>query len=144
MFIMIAGLEVAGVIKVLLDLLVVLTGSNLLFASMVILWGAAILTMVTSAVPFVLTMIPVIHGLAAQGVQPIEPLWWSLALGACLGANGTMIGSAANMVVAGISSRSGHKITFGMFTKKGLPIAIVSLVLASLYVWLRYFVLAGN
>jgi len=144
MFIMIAGLEVAGVIKVLLDLLVVLTESNLLFASMVIMWGAAILTMVTSAVPFVLTMIPVIHGLAAQGVQPIEPLWWSLALGACLGANGTMIGSAANMVVAGISSRSGHKITFGMFTKKGLPIAIVSLVLASLYVWLRYFVLAGN
>ncbi|MCK4333237.1 ArsB/NhaD family transporter [candidate division WOR-3 bacterium] len=144
MFIMIAGLEVAGVIKVLLDLLVVLTESNLLFASMVIMWGAAILTMVTSAVPFVLTMIPVIHGLAAQGIQPIEPLWWSLALGACLGANGTMIGSAANMVVAGISSRSGHKITFGMFTKKGLPIAIVSLVLASLYVWLRYFVLAGN
>jgi len=144
MFIMIAGLEVAGVIKVLLDLLVVLTGSNLLFASMVIMWGAAILTMVTSAVPFVLAMIPVIHGLAAQGIEPIEPLWWSLALGACLGANGTMIGSAANMVVAGISGRSGHKITFGMFTKRGLPVAIVSLVLASLYVWLRYFVLAGN
>ena len=144
MFIMIAGLEATGVIKVLLDLLVALTGSNLLFASMVIMWGAAILTMVTSAVPFVLTMIPVIHGLAAQGIEPIEPLWWSLALGACLGANGTMIGSAANMVVAGISGRSGHKITFGMFTKRGLPIAIVSLVLASLYVWLRYFVLAGN
>ena len=144
MFIMIAGLEATGVIKVLLDLLVALTGSNLLFASMVIMWGAAILTMVTSAVPFVLAMIPVIHGLAAQGIEPIEPLWWSLALGACLGANGTMIGSAANMVVAGISSRSGHKITFGMFTKKGLPIAVVSLVLASLYVWLRYFVLAGN
>ncbi len=144
MFIMIAGLEATGVIKVLLDLLVALTGSNLLFASIVIMWGAAILTMVTSAVPFVLAMIPVIHGLAAQGIEPIEPLWWSLALGACLGANGTMIGSAANMVVAGISSRSGHKITFGMFTKKGLPIAIVSLVLASLYVWLRYFVLAGN
>jgi len=144
MFIMIAGLEATGVIKVLLDLLVALTGSNLLFASMVIMWGAAILTMVTSAVPFVLAMIPVIHGLAAQGIEPIEPLWWSLALGACLGANGTMIGSAANMVVAGISSRSGHKITFGMFTKRGLPIAIVSLVLASLYVWLRYFVLAGN
>lgn len=144
MFIMIAGLEATGVIGVILNLLTSLTGSNVLFASMVIMWGAAILTMVTSAVPFVLAMIPVIGGLAAQGVQPIEPLWWSLALGACLGANGTMIGSAANMVVAGISNRSGHRITFGNFTRKGLPVAFVSLILASLYVWLRYFVLAGS
>lgn len=144
MFIMIAGLQATGVIGVILNLLTSLTGSNVLFASMVIMWGAAILTMVTSAVPFVLAMIPVIGGLAAQGVQPIEPLWWSLALGACLGANGTMIGSAANMVVAGISNRSGHRITFGNFTRKGLPVAFVSLILASLYVWLRYFVLAGS
>jgi len=144
MFIMIAGLQATGVIGVILNLLTSLTGSNVLFASMVIMWGAAILTMVTSAVPFVLAMIPVIGGLAAQGIQPIEPLWWSLALGACLGANGTMIGSAANMVVAGISNRSGHRITFGNFTRKGLPVAFVSLILASLYVWLRYFVLAGS
>ncbi len=144
MFIMIAGLQATGVIRTLLALLTSLTGSNVLFASMVIMWGAAILTMVTSAVPFVLAMIPVIGGLAAQGVQPIEPLWWSLALGACLGANGTMIGSAANMVVAGISNRSGHRITFGNFTRKGLPVTFVSLILASLYVWLRYFILAGS
>ncbi len=144
MFIMIAGLQATGVINTLLDLLVLLTGSNVLFASMVIMWGAAVLTMVTSAVPFVLAMIPVIHGLAAQGVQPIEPLWWSLAFGACLGANGTIIGSAANMVVMGISNKSGHKITFGRFARKGLPITLVSLALASLYIWLRYFVLAGD
>jgi Na+/H+ antiporter NhaD/arsenite permease-like protein len=141
MFIMIAGLQATGVIGVILNLLTSLTGRNLLLASMIIMWGAALLTMVTSAVPFVLAMIPVIGGFAAQG---IEPLWWSLALGACLGANGTMIGSAANMVVAGISNRSGHKITFRAFTSKGLPITAASLVLASLYVWLRYFILAGN
>ncbi|MEA3311090.1 MAG: ArsB/NhaD family transporter [candidate division WOR-3 bacterium] len=144
MFIMIAGLEATGVIGVILNLLTSLTGRNLLLTSMIIMWGAALLTMVTSAVPFVLAMIPVIGGLAAQGIEPIEPLWWSLALGACLGANGTIIGSAANMVVAGISNRSGHKITFRAFTSKGLPITAASLVLASLYVWLRYFVFAGN
>ena len=144
MFIMIAGLEVTGVIGVILSLLTALTGKNALLASMVIMWGAAILTMVTSAVPFVLAMILVIGGLAGQGIQPVEPLWWSLALGACLGANGTMIGSAANMVVAGISNRSGHTITFGRFAKKGLPVMFMSLVLASLYVWLRYFLLGGE
>lgn len=144
MFIMIAGLEVTGVIGVILNLLTALTGKNALLASMAIMWGAAILTMVTSAVPFVLAMIPVIGGLASQGIQPIEPLWWSLAFGACLGANGTFIGSAANMVVVGISNRSGHTITFGRFAKKGLPVMFMSLVLASLYVWLRYFLLAGK
>ena len=144
MFIMIAGLEVTGVIGVILSLLTALTGENALLASMVIMWGAAILTMVTSAVPFVLAMIPVIGGLAGQGIQPIEPLWWSLAFGACLGANGTFIGSAANMVVVGLSNRSGHTITFGRFAKKGLPVMFMSLVLASLYVWLRYFLLGGE
>jgi Na+/H+ antiporter NhaD/arsenite permease-like protein len=144
MFIMTAGLEVTGIIGVILNLLTALTGKNALIASMVIMWGAAILTMVTSAVPFVLAMIPVIGGLASQGIQPVEPLWWSLAFGACLGANGTVIGSAANMVVMGISNRSGHTITFGRFAKKGLPVMLMSLVLASLYVWLRYFLLAGK
>jgi Na+/H+ antiporter NhaD/arsenite permease-like protein len=141
MFIMIAGLESTGVIGGLLNLLKILTGTNALIACLIIMWSAALLTMVTSAVPFVLAMIPVIKGL---GFDPVTPLWWSLALGACLGANGTFIGSAANMVVVGISNKSGHKISFGRFLRKGLPVTMVSLVLASVYVWLRYFVVEGN
>lgn len=141
MFIMIAGLEVTGVIGGLLNLLKTLTGTNALIACMIIMWSAALLTMVTSAVPFVLAMIPVIKGL---GFDPTAPLWWSLALGACLGANGTFIGSAANMVVVGISNKSGHKIGFGRFLRKGLPVTLASLLLAGVYVWIRYFVLEGN
>ncbi|MBN2379877.1 ArsB/NhaD family transporter [candidate division WOR-3 bacterium] len=150
MFIMIAGLETSGVLNVLLDLLVSITGNHVLLASMIIMWAAALLTMVTSAVPFVLAMSPVIHSLIGsinsslptplpQGFTNV--LWWALALGACLGANGTVIGSAANMVVMGISNRSGHKITFGSFAGKGLPITLMSLILSSLYLWLRFFVL---
>jgi Na+/H+ antiporter NhaD/arsenite permease-like protein len=150
MFIMIAGLEVTGALDYLLVLLTSLTGTHLLLTALVIMWSAALLTMVTSAVPFVLAMIPVIGkliaGLPAQmGYAMPEGLtnclWWALALGACLGANGTIIGSAANMVVMGVSNRSGHKITFGMFAKKGLPATVMSLILASLYLWLRFFVL---
>jgi len=139
MFIMVAGLEATGVIEAVANLLVNITSSHLLLTAILILWGSAFMTMILSAVPFVVAMIPVIQALAAQGVCPVEPLWWALSLGAALGANGTFIGSAANMVVAGISTRSGHPITFTSFTKKGLPITIVSLILASLYVWLRYF-----
>lgn len=151
MFIMIAGLENTGVLTKVLELVVMLTQKNLLLTCMVILWGAAFLTMVTSAVPFVIAMIPVIDNLiialnggplAVPVVQTqYQALWWSLALGACLGANGTMIGSAANMVVTSISNRSGYKITFGTFTKRGLPISLASLVLASLYILIRYFLL---
>lgn len=139
MFIMVAGLQATGVIEAIANLVVNLTSSHPLLTAMVVLWGSAFMTMILSAVPFVVATIPVIQSLAAQGVGPVEPLWWALSLGAALGANGTFIGSAANMVVIGISTRSGHPITFTNFTKKGLPITIVSLILASLYVWLRYF-----
>lgn len=139
MFIMVAGLEATGVIEAIANLVVNLTSSHPLLTAMVVLWGSAFMTMILSAVPFVVATIPVIQSIAAQGVGPVEPLWWALSLGAALGANGTFIGSAANMVVIGISTRSGHPITFTNFTKKGLPITIVSLILASLYVWLRYF-----
>ncbi len=139
MFIMVAGLQAAGVIAVVVNLVVNLTRSHPLLTAMAVLWGSAFMTMILSAVPFVVATIPVIQSLAAQGVGPVEPLWWALSLGAALGANGTFIGSAANMVVIGISGRSGHPITFAEFTKRGLPITIVSLILASLYIWLRYF-----
>lgn len=139
MFIMVAGLEAAGVIAVVANLVVNLTRSHPLLTAILILWGSAFMTMILSAVPFVVATIPVIQSLAAQGVGPVEPLWWALSLGAALGANGTFIGSAANMVVIGISNRSGHPITFAEFTKRGLPITIISLVLSSLYIWLRYF-----
>jgi len=142
MFVMVAGLEKSGVIATLVNLIMNLARDQLLLTAILIIWGSAAITMFTSAVPFVIAVIPVIQALSAQGVEPIAPLWWSLALGAALGSNGTLIGSAANMVVIGVSRRSGHPISFGEFSRKGLPITIISLVLSSIYVWLRYFVLA--
>ncbi len=141
MFIMISGLESTGVIKELLSIITSASEGRVLFLSLIILWGSALLTFVTSSVPFVIAMLPVIKGLAAHGLQPVEPLWWALALGACLGGNGTLIGAAANMVIAGVSTKSGYKISFWTFTKKGMPITIVSLILSSLYIWVRYFLL---
>jgi Na+/H+ antiporter NhaD/arsenite permease-like protein len=81
-------------------------------------------------------MIPVVESLGQA--MPVTPLWWSLALGACLGGNLTLVGASANVVVASMAERSGHPIRFGHFLRYGLVTTLVSLVLASLYVWLRY------
>ena len=76
------------------------------------------------------------HELAAH--PDVTPLWWALALGACLGGNGTLVGASANVVAVGIAERRGEPIGFWGFTRVGLPFTLVSLVVASLYVWLRY------
>jgi Na+/H+ antiporter NhaD/arsenite permease-like protein len=83
-------------------------------------------------------MIPLIKDVAAMSGMPIDPLWWSLALGACLGGNGTLIGASANVVVAGIAERRGLKITFWGFTKIGMPLMIVSVIICNIYLYLRY------
>ncbi|MBN2379876.1 ArsB/NhaD family transporter [candidate division WOR-3 bacterium] len=139
MFVMVAGLNATGVIDAVAGLLVNLTRTHMLFTALLVLWGSAFMTMVLSAVPFVVAIIPVIQIIHAQGGGNVIPLWWALSLGAALGANGTFIGSAANLVVIGISNRSGHRISFGEFTKRGIPLTVISLVISSLYIWLRYF-----
>jgi Na+/H+ antiporter NhaD/arsenite permease-like protein len=70
--------------------------------------------------------------------MPVSPLWWSLALGACLGGNATLVGAAANVVVANLAEKSGQPISFGRFLRYGIITTFLSLVLASLYVWIRY------
>jgi Na+/H+ antiporter NhaD/arsenite permease-like protein len=82
-------------------------------------------------------MIPLVEQLGTNGIA-IEPLWWSLALGACLGGNATIIGASANVVVANLAARAGHPIPFRTFARYGVVIVVESLVIASAYVWLRY------
>jgi len=87
-------------------------------------------------IPYTATMVPVVQSLGQA--MPIDPLWWSLALGACLGGNLTLVGASANVVVVSIAERSGHPISFMHFFRYGAITTFFSMVLASLYVWLRY------
>jgi Na+/H+ antiporter NhaD/arsenite permease-like protein len=66
------------------------------------------------------------------------PLWWALSLGACLGGNGTLIGASANVVLAGISSREGYPLTFIRFLKVGMPMMVLSVIIAGVYLMLRF------
>jgi Na+/H+ antiporter NhaD/arsenite permease-like protein len=116
---------------------------RLLLASMVLLWGSAVLSAVVDNIPYVATMSPVVAELVnAGGGDSAQVLWWSLAMGADLGGNATAVGASANVVILGLAERDGRRISFWEFTKYGLVVTIVTIAVCMPYLWLRYFVLA--
>jgi Na+/H+ antiporter NhaD/arsenite permease-like protein len=106
-------------------------------ASIGLLWFSAIASAIVDNIPYTASAIPVVQSLVADGL-PAEPLWWSLALGACLGGNLTIIGASANVVVANLSARAGYPIRFFDFFKYGSVVVVESLVISTVYVWIRY------
>jgi Na+/H+ antiporter NhaD/arsenite permease-like protein len=141
LFIVVHGIETAGVLKWLADKVVALTGGNLAVTGQAILWVSAIASAIVDNIPFVATMIPLIESMAPVygGAQHIEPLWWALALGACLGGNGTLIGASANLIVAGMAERAGYPIRFLPFMLMAFPLMLLSIAISSGYLYLRYF-----
>lgn len=140
LFILVSGLVETGVISVLAKDLMKLTEGNSLATSMVILWLSAIASAFVDNIPFVATMIPLIKEMGTMGVTNLEPLWWSLALGACLGGNGTLIGASANVIVVGLAAQSGHSISFMKFFKVAFPLMLLSIMISSVYIYLRYLI----
>ncbi|RKN78262.1 ArsB/NhaD family transporter [Paenibacillus ginsengarvi] len=138
LFVLVAGLVETGVISRLAKEAVELTGGELVASSMLILWMSAIASAFLDNIPFVATMIPMIQEMGSMGVSDLEPLWWSLALGACLGGNGTLIGASANLIVAGLSGKEGYPIRFVSFLKVAFPLMLLSIVISSVYIYLRY------
>ncbi|WP_309115901.1 SLC13 family permease, partial [Saccharothrix sp.] len=115
-----------------------------LLAVMVLLVISAVLSAIVDNIPYVATMSPIVGELVAAqgGTAQAESLWWSLALGADLGGNATAVGASANVVALGLAARNGTPISFWTFTRYGLVVAALSIVLAAPYLWLRYFALA--
>jgi Na+/H+ antiporter NhaD/arsenite permease-like protein len=112
---------------------------------MLLIWVSAALSALVDNIPYVATMAPLvtelINGLPAG--TDSQPLWWSLALGADYGGNATPIGASANVVVIGMALRAGWPISFKEFVKYGLVVTLVTVAIATGYVWLRYFVLSA-
>ncbi|GGA09242.1 membrane protein [Paenibacillus marchantiophytorum] len=139
LFVLVSGLVETGIISKLAAAAIELTGGDPLATSMLILWLSAIASAFLDNIPFVATMIPMIQEMGNMGVENLEPLWWSLALGACLGGNGTLIGASANLIVAGMSGKEGHPIKFVAYMKYGFPLMLLSVALANIYIYWRYF-----
>jgi len=141
LFIMVGGLVQLGVINFLAEKYLLLTKGDVTITSESIIWVSGIISAFLNNIPYVATMIPLVERLSVDiGPHAIDPVWWSLAIGACLGGNGTLIGASANVVSAGISGRSGYKISFMEFTKYGMVIMIATLIVSSIYVYLRYLI----
>lgn len=162
LFIMVSALVKVGVVKMIGQGIIHmacggevsggLTDPQRFALTMGVLWFSAIASGVIDNIPFVATMNAVIHGMAVSlhpdaanadfyqiaHAPDILPLWWALSLGACLGGNFTLVGASANVVVAGISERSKHPISFVRFCKYGIPITLQSMVLCSFYLWWRF------
>jgi len=139
LFVVVGALVDAGLMTLVSNWLISMIGNRLKFAQLAILWISAILSSVVNNIPFVATMIPLIQGVGTHfGAQAVQPLWWALSLGACLGGNGTLIGASANVVSAGLATKSGHPVSFWDFTKYGLIFMFASIVVSSMYLFLRY------
>ena len=138
LFILVGGLVETGVISLLAQRSMELTAGNPVTTAMLILWLSAIASAFVDNIPFVATMIPLIKDMGVLGITNLEPLWWSLALGACLGGNGTLVGASANVIVAGLAAQAGHPISFIRFMVIGFPLTMLSVFIANIYIYLRY------
>ena len=137
LFMLVEAVVHVGIIGALADSLIRLTGGDATVTTLGLLWISGIGSAIIDNIPYTATMIPVVQELGATGL-PIEPLWWSLALGACLGGNATIVGASANVVVANMARRAGHEISFVAFLRYGLLVTFVSLVMSTVYLYARY------
>ncbi len=157
LFIIIGGTVKVGLIELMSVKMIDITNpqpDNMLTLSMVMVWFSAIASAIVDNIPFVATMNPLliemvhkVYNLTDPATMEhiqhgaMMPVWWSLALGACLGGNGSPIGASANVIVVGMSEKAGYPITFVRFLKYGVPVTILTVALAMLYIYLRYYVL---
>lgn len=154
LFIIVGGVVKVGLIKWMSLQVLALTEGDMFSASMVVMWFSAVASAIVDNIPYVATMNPLVIDMARElwpglsGVDLVQhhqlmPLWWSLALGACFGGNGSPIGASANVIVVGMAEKAGYRISFGRFMRYGLPVMIMTVAIATVYVWLRYYLLAG-
>lgn len=137
LFIVVGGMVETGVIGALAEVVLGVTQGRPVMTMLIILWVSALLSSTVDNIPFVATMIPLISAMGAGGME-IEPLWWALSLGACLGGNGTLIGASANVVLTGISRKHGHPISYVQFLKVGFPMMIMSIVICTVYLLILF------
>lgn len=143
LFVIVYGLEVTGVLAMLGHKFIALTEGSISKASLLIIWVSAIVSGAIDNIPFVATMIPMLKSMeeALGGREAMMPVWWALSLGACFGGNATLIGASANVIVAGMAARQGQPISFLGFMKWSVPIMLLTVALATVYVYIQYFII---
>jgi len=137
LFIMVGAVESSGLLALVADWILDLSAGNFLMACGLILWVAAIMSAFVDNIPFTATMLPIVAYLGSVIPGSENTLWWALALGACFGGNGTIIGASANVVTMGIAESRGFRISFIGFMKTAFPFMIITILIA--HDWLLIF-----
>lgn len=137
LFVMVGGLEAAGVLHQLAELVGSAGNLSPVVFGVITIWVVAILSAIVDNIPITIALIPVFSELEVAGIN-IQPLWWALAFGAGFGGNGTIIGSTANVFVASLSERTNYPITSQLWNKRGLPVMVVTCFIGSVLFVLAY------
>jgi Na+/H+ antiporter NhaD/arsenite permease-like protein len=138
LFVLVGSLESIGIIDVLADKLLTVTNGDIPTTTVVVLWMSAILSSFLDNIPYVATMIPLVDEMANLSQANFEPVWWALAIGACLGGNGTIIGASANVVARGIVERHKKELSFISYMKVAFPLMILSIIISTIYLFIFY------
>ncbi|HOV62142.1 MAG TPA: ArsB/NhaD family transporter [Candidatus Hydrogenedentes bacterium] len=145
LFVLVGTLEHQGLFELLSSGLLDGLASRPAMLAQVILWGSAMLSALFGNIPVVIALIPLVNtlvtGISATHGGAADILWWSLALGACLGGNGSLYGAAANVVTSQIAHRNGYQLSYGNFLRYAIPVTVLSLLISSLYIGLLQRVL---
>jgi Na+/H+ antiporter NhaD/arsenite permease-like protein len=144
LFVVVGGVEQSHFLEYLGQFIKPFVESDLLLASLVLMWIAAILSAMIDNIPFTAAMVPIILGMEQQGIN-VTPLWWSLAIGVGMGGNGTHLGSTANVFIVTLSERLAKdtgdeslRITPGLWFRKGTPAMLLTLASSSIVMWLFF------
>ena len=140
LFVIVYGLEVTGVLGMLGTEFIKVTDGSIHYMMYLILWVSAIFSSAIDNIPFVATMIPMLKTVeeSVGGREVMMPVWWALSLGACFGGNGTLVGASANVVVAGMAMRNGISISFIKFLLWSIPVMLMSVVIANLFLLFEF------
>ncbi len=143
LFMVVGALEVNGVFEIAAKWLIDAIGNNIHEGIILVGFVSAIISGFVDNIPFTMSMAYVLKGMEMQMGSVMDPLWWALSLGACLGGNLTLIGASANIVTADIADRNGYKIDFFRFMKYGTPVAAVTVITAILLFYVEHAVFGG-
>jgi len=139
LFILVGGIRAVGVIEWLATQMISLTGGQLVETGMMVLWLSSVAGAFVDNIPFTATMVPLIQDIGHMGIfADMDPIWWCLVIGACLGGNGTMIAASPNVVAVGLLEQEGYKFTFMRFMVMAFPLMILSVAISSVYLYFWY------
>ena len=140
LFVVVGGMEATGAIDWLAIRIQLLAGESLTLAVLLTTWGAGFASAIVDNIPFTVAALPIIDFLTIEipGAAENGVLYWALILGADFGGNATYIGSAPNIVAVGLLAQAGYRVTFGRFLRDGLPVTVITLLIATMWLLLRY------